>query len=618
MIFKKRTTQQGFVMPMVLIMMTTLMIVAILINQAIVVNQRQITRYGYVLIARAAAKAAVDYAKEELDSNLSYCGTAENRNSPSDDQDSTVLYSDSSYQVTYQVEIYDNVCSGNARNIRAIGRVYIPDVSLNVAYVQDIRVRLVRSGLYTESPGDFSPVAWYRSDQTNSVLQTTNSSSSNNFGFDTVHEEQTNGTTQNAVCSNSNNDLEFHTGNENSGTQNIGVEFDNVTIPPGATITDAYIQFRSRGINGTGGTSAQLSQSLTTRIRAFDTNSKSDFTCPGNNQLNNTSALTTQTVDWAMPAWSTQNQQGSAQQTPNITSLVQAVVDRSGWSSGNSMGFHFARVSGSGLRNASKLNQNHLQLYVEWTTGATSTPATNGTTVTQWSDQTANANHLLLANGNPLLRTNTLNSKQVIEFQATGDSPDVLASNSSFTPEIQETAGMTVVAVMRPINTGSSTGNDRYLSFISNNQPNGAETPAEDGSVHPFVRSALTNNVAASAYNYTPQALSNAVGSSFGGTSWGVYAFTISNSANERFSRNGSPSSLFAGGNQTNFELNRLMLGGTSDGSGSYTLPGDMQIAELVVYDKPLSCSQLRLIENYYEQASSWNVSSANYNCPLQ
>ena len=132
------------------------------------------------------------------------------------------------------------------------------------------------------------------------------------------------------------------------------------------------------------------------------------------------------------------------------------------------------------------------------------------------------------------------------------------------------------------------------------------------------MRNALTNNMTAATYNYTAQPLNNVIGANFSGGSWGMYAFTLTNTTGERFSRNGTPSSLFSGGNGLDYAVNRLVLGGTTNGSGNYVLPGDMQIAEIVVYDKPLSCSQLRLIENYYGQSSSWNVDSTNYNCPLQ
>lgn len=608
---------KGFVMPMVLIMMSTLMIVAVLINQAIVVNQRQITRYGYVLIARAAAKAAVDYAKEELDSNIAYCGTAENRNSPANDQNSTVLYNDADYQVTYQVEIYDNVCNGTGRNIRAIGRVYIPDISLNVAYVQDIRVRLVRSGLYTESPGDFSPVAWYRSDVAASLRQASVNSNSNSFNLGTRHEEQLNGVTQNAVCSGSNTDTELHTGNENSGEQNIGLTFPSINIPRNATITNAYIQFRSLGISGTGGTNAQLSQPLSTRIRAYDQGNKTGFTCPGNNQLTSTAGLTAAQVDWAIPAWNSSNQSSAAQRSPALTTMVQTIVNRGDWNSGNGMGFRLQKVSGSGLRNASFSNLSHTRLFVEWTSSGPPTQATNGSTVTQWVDQTSNGNNLNLVNGTPILRTGQLNGKPIVEFEAAGDNPDVLA-NLAMTPTINNTRGLTVVAVMKPISTGSSTGNDRYIGLLNSSQADDTTTPAPSGNVRAFMRNALSTSLVAEANGYTPQPLSSVIGNNFGSASWGVYAFTISNTANERYSRNGTPSDLFAGGSNTSFSLNRLLLGGTSNGSGGYVLPGDMEIAELVVYDKPLSCSQIRLLENYYGQNTSWNVDSANYNCPLQ
>jgi hypothetical protein len=281
------------------------------------------------------------------------------------------------------------------------------------------------------------------------------------------------------------------------------------------------------------------------------------------------------------------------------------------------MGFRFERVSGSGLRNASYTSANHTQLYVEWTTGGSTTTATNGTTVVQWQDQTSNANHLALANGAPVLRTNQLNSKQVVEFQAVGDSPALLG-RLAFNPAITSATGMTMVAVMKPVNTGSSTGNDCYVNMVNSAQPNDTTAPATSGNVRAFMRSSLTNNLAGSAYNYTAQALSNAIGSSFAGGQWGVFAFTIGNQSLERYSKNGTPSTQFDGGSATNFSVNQLLLGGTSSAAGTYTLPGDMQIAELVVYNKVLSCSQLRLIENYYEQSTSWNIVSSNYNCPLQ
>jgi hypothetical protein len=53
-------------------------------------------------------------------------------------------------------------------------------------------------------------------------------------------------------------------------------------------------------------------------------------------------------VNWNPPSWNT-DAAGAAEQTPNITSIVQEIVDRPGWESGNAMAFIF---DGSGTRSA--------------------------------------------------------------------------------------------------------------------------------------------------------------------------------------------------------------------------------------------------------------------------
>ncbi len=594
-------------MPMVLIIMSIIMLAILLVSQSVVMNQRQITRYGYQLIARAAAKAAVDIAKEEIDSNLTYCGTPENK--VVSDANSTVLYDSIAYKVTYQIEIYDGVCSGTGRNVRAIGRVYIPDISVTAAYVQDIRVRLVRSGLATESPGDLSPVAWYRADQASSVRMASVSTFNDTFNYSSRREETVSGGSASTSCSSS--DLEFHQGNENSGEQRIGITFSNIDIPQGATITSAYIQFRSGGASGTGGTTAQLSQPLSTRIWAYDEDNKATFTCPNpSSQMTSTSGLTSP-VDWAIPSWPTSGQSGSSQRTPSLVSQLQQIVNRSGWSSGNRMGFRFERISGSGLRNATT-SSSHIRLVVSWqTSGGSTSQATNSSTVVEWLDQTSNNNDLTILTGSPTLRTNVLNSKQVVEFD------NAMMSRAAFSPTLTDDSGMTAVAVMRPT-TGGSGADDRFVNFINSSLPNDSLPPSANGAVRALMRSGSTNGITASVNGYTPQPINNALGADFSSSSWGIYAFTIGNDFYERFSRNGSPNSTYDGGDETSFSVDNLMLGGTSTGAGTYGFYGDMQLAELVVYDKILSCGEIRLLENYYRSSTSWNITSATYNCPLK
>jgi hypothetical protein len=54
-------------------------------------------------------------------------------------------------------------------------------------------------------------------------------------------------------------------------------------------------------------------------------------------------------VAWVPPAWNTVGAEGADQRTPDLRTLVQAVVSRTGWASGNALAF---QISGTGMRKA--------------------------------------------------------------------------------------------------------------------------------------------------------------------------------------------------------------------------------------------------------------------------
>ena len=62
-------------------------------------------------------------------------------------------------------------------------------------------------------------------------------------------------------------------------------------------------------------------------------------------------------VDWSPPPWPSVGAAGPDQRTPNLASLVQAVVDRPGWASGNALAL-IVTGSGTGKRTASSFNGN--------------------------------------------------------------------------------------------------------------------------------------------------------------------------------------------------------------------------------------------------------------------
>ena len=121
--------------------------------------------------------------------------------------------------------------------------------------------------------------------------------------------------------------------------QNIcGTRFQNVQIPQGATILDAYVEFTS---------AEDDSSSTTVAIKGEDSDNPSAFASNVNDMYSRT--RTTANVSWSnIPTWS----KNGVYQTPQLRTIVQELVDRSGWSSGNSMVLLFEGSVSNGKRQA--------------------------------------------------------------------------------------------------------------------------------------------------------------------------------------------------------------------------------------------------------------------------
>jgi len=122
-----------------------------------------------------------------------------------------------------------------------------------------------------------------------------------------------------------------------SSDQTVGMRFAGLTIPPGVTITAAWIQFTSKA-----------AQSAAARLvfRAQAADAAPAFT--GTRYDIGARPRTADSVVWVPPAWTT-GVAGDAQRTPDLKSMVQRVVGRSGWASGNPI---VIIVNGSGVRTA--------------------------------------------------------------------------------------------------------------------------------------------------------------------------------------------------------------------------------------------------------------------------
>ena len=128
---------------------------------------------------------------------------------------------------------------------------------------------------------------------------------------------------------------------DDSGAQRVGLRFQNVAVPTGAVITAAYVEFMTDVAN-------PGSADLTIEGQAAD--NPGTF-ASGSGDI--TSRPTTSaSVPWTVPAWDTA---GQTHQSPSLVPIVQELVDRPGWASGNAL---VVLVSGTGRRTARSYDAN--------------------------------------------------------------------------------------------------------------------------------------------------------------------------------------------------------------------------------------------------------------------
>lgn len=118
----------------------------------------------------------------------------------------------------------------------------------------------------------------------------------------------------------------------------VGVRFTNVTIPQGAVITNAYIQFT---------TYREQSDATSLWIQGEDTDDAQTFdTTPWNI---GSRFATAAFALWDPDPWNTVGEAGVDQRTPDISEIISEIISRPGWSSGNALMIAFG---GAGLREA--------------------------------------------------------------------------------------------------------------------------------------------------------------------------------------------------------------------------------------------------------------------------
>ena len=125
---------------------------------------------------------------------------------------------------------------------------------------------------------------------------------------------------------------------DGSTSQVVAVRFTGVTIPKGATLSNAYLQF---GVD-------EVSTSATTlAIQGEATDNAAILTTASFNISRR--SRTAASVAWTPAPWPTVGESGVNQRTPNLAAVLQEIINRPGWNSGNAMVILF---TGSGRRTA--------------------------------------------------------------------------------------------------------------------------------------------------------------------------------------------------------------------------------------------------------------------------
>lgn len=148
------------------------------------------------------------------------------------------------------------------------------------------------------------------------------------------------------------------------GTDNIGLRY-SLPIPQGATIVDAYVEITANNDQSSSGQSA-FSEDLTLDVAVEDSNNAPAFV---NGTNVSTRALTSTRVRTPTLPPLTVNQ---TYRFTGLEGLVQSIVNRSGWASGNNIAFRFIPASGTGKREAYSFSSNAARaprLYVVWSDG---------------------------------------------------------------------------------------------------------------------------------------------------------------------------------------------------------------------------------------------------------
>ncbi len=137
-------------------------------------------------------------------------------------------------------------------------------------------------------------------------------------------------------------DLEFGEEAAKKDPQMVGIRFNNIALPQGSIVTNAYIQFTVDATN-------KNSNPCKVTVRGQDSDTPSIFK-PSVNYNITTRIQTKDSVVWnidSTASWYTVGAATADQRTPNLKPIIEYLTNLKAWKSGNSMAFF---IKGKGTR----------------------------------------------------------------------------------------------------------------------------------------------------------------------------------------------------------------------------------------------------------------------------
>lgn len=150
------------------------------------------------------------------------------------------------------------------------------------------------------------------------------------------------------------------------GHQSVGVIFDDIDTPQGASIDNAYIEF-----------TADQTDSGTVELKVVGVDEDTAVAWGGSYAVDNAvdgdnsdgRVGTTASTTWTPAAWT--DGDSGANTRVDVTAIVQEIVDRAGWTVDNDMTFAVQYVSGAGRRVGSR--DAAPELVIDWSESTTTT-----------------------------------------------------------------------------------------------------------------------------------------------------------------------------------------------------------------------------------------------------